>query len=108
MFGISITEFLIIIFFTILLVKPQEYSQLLSQIKKFYKIIRNAYQTGIDELDKLKKEANILQIDEDFKKDVAIAEQELKTIMGDDGKEYPAYDVFEVMTDINEDNGKKE
>ncbi len=97
MFGISFFELIVILLAIIILVKPEEYQELLLFCKKLYREIKQLYQQAVQEVDKLKAQAGLKEIDEQLHQDFHNLEKDLQKITGDDGKEYPAYDVQEVL-----------
>jgi Sec-independent protein translocase protein TatA len=90
MFGISFSELLVVLFFGLLFFKPQEYGRVIGTLKSFYNSVMKAYDAGKKEFDGLKGELSLQdEIDE--------AEEHIKKIVGDDGKEYEAYDISEEL-----------
>ena len=102
MFGISFSELLVVTFIAIVFIKPEEYGRIIASVRGFYQNISKAYSVGKRELENIKKEFDIKDADDAIKKEIAEAEEAVKKIVGDDGKEYDAYDISEELEKKNE------
>ena len=103
MFGISLTELLIVIFFAIILIKPSEYPGLFKFIKNLHKDLKKAYKSALQEFDKIKAETGLIEEGEKLKNDIENIDAEISKVIGDDGNEYDAYDIKKIM----KSHGKK-
>ena len=95
MLGLSWLETLFILLAAILILGPQELPSLLRKIKLISHKIQKIYQQAL-------RDANIDQL-QDFEQDVEQIENEIRQIVGDDGKIYQAYDVEKSLSSIKND-----
>ena len=95
MFGISFLEFIIIIACAVVVIKPSEYHDILKFINNIYHYMRRICQVCMEEIETLRSEADIENINKKLENDITEAEEQVKQIVGDDGKIYESYDISE-------------
>lgn len=87
MFSISLSEVLIVLVVILLVYNKQDYKEAIEVIKKFKRSFKN-----------IKAESTNL-----FNELTGEAKPFIHTIIGDDGKEYTAYNLDAIKPDIKED-----
>ncbi len=99
MFGISFFELLIVILAAIIIINPNDYSKCFNFLNKLYNELKKAYLSALDEFEKLKQESGFSSEAKKIKSDIENLDDDLKKIIGDDGKQYDAYDVKKIIKD---------
>ncbi|MCE3255342.1 MAG: hypothetical protein K0R25_836 [Rickettsiaceae bacterium] len=112
MFGISLTEFLLVLLVAILVIGPKDFPEIARYIIKTIAKIKNLIARAKAELDVLGKEIGI----DEIKNEIAIelanekarTEKEITTIIDLYGNEHQVYGVEEIRKDKNKEEIEKE
>ena len=86
MFGLSITEIIVILIAIVIFVGPNQLPEFLRDIRKLINYFRSLFKTANAEYDSFKK---AIKIDDEI--DIEKVNQELTEIIGDDGNKYLSY-----------------
>ena len=86
MFGLSISEIIVILICVVIFVGPDQMPEFLRDLKTLYRHIKGLFKSANNEYDELKK---LVKLDDEI--DIDKVNQELTEIIGDDGNSYLAY-----------------
>ena len=97
MFGISFVEFIIIIILLVVFINPQEYLKIYKAIMYIVYKFKYFYKSTIRELNLLKKQSGLHEVDKELKANIDEIDNKLKKVTGNDGKLYDSYDISEFL-----------
>ncbi len=97
MFGISLIEFFTIIILGLIIINPKEYPALIAKFSALYRELKKAYCVAMQEINNVKEQVNLAEESKKLKDDIANLDQDIKQILGDDGKLYDAYDISDLV-----------
>ena len=104
MFGISLSELIIIIILLIIFVKPEEYVKIYQFLMTIIFKFKLFYKNSLAEIKELKEQSGLSDIDKKLQEDIDNLDEEVTKIMGDDGKLYDSYNVSDILSEDKDKN----